>query len=198
MHHLGEVLISWGPIGLLVLAALESAGPPTPAATDFVLIFLTAARPSDWLLCAMLTILGSLFGSVIFFEIVRRGGEKFLKRYTASGRGARVRLWFHRYGLITVFISALLPAPFLPFKVFVTCAAAMGVSRVRFMTVLTVARIPRYMGLAFLGAQLGEKSWPWVKGHAWHMLGVAVFLFASLYLLIRWVDRARPLAEELH
>jgi uncharacterized membrane protein YdjX (TVP38/TMEM64 family) len=197
MHHLGQVLISWGPIGLLILAALESAGPPTPAGTDFVLIFLTAARPADWMLCAWLTILGSLFGSVIFFEIVRRGGERFLKRYTARGRGARFRGWFQRYGLLTVFVSALLPAPFLPFKVFVTCAAAMGVSRLRFMTVLTVARIPRYLGLAYLGSQLGEESGPWLKGHVWHMLGVAVFLFASLYLLIRWVERTRPLAQEL-
>jgi uncharacterized membrane protein YdjX (TVP38/TMEM64 family) len=189
MHHLGEVLISWGPIGLMILAALESAGPPTPAGTDFVLVFLAAARPADWLLCAVLTMVGSLSGSLVFFEIVRRGGERFLRRYTATGRGARFRGWFQRYGLLTVFISALLPVPILPFKVFVTCAGAMGVSRLRFMTVLAAARIPRYLGLAFLGAQLGEQSWPWVKGHMWHMLGVAVFLFTSLYLLIRWMDR---------
>jgi membrane protein DedA with SNARE-associated domain len=197
MHHLGEVLISWGPIGLLILATLESAGPPTPAGTDFVLVFLTAARPSTWLLCALLTTVGSLTGSAIFFEVVRRGGEKFLRRYTSSGRGARFRGWFQRYGLLTVFVSALVPVPILPFKVFVTCAAAMGVSRLRYMSVLAAARIPRYLGLAFLGSQLGAESWPWVKDHKWHMLGAAVFLFASLYLVIRWVNRTQPLTQEL-
>jgi membrane protein DedA with SNARE-associated domain len=197
MHHLGQVLISWGPIGLLILATLESAGPPTPAGTDFVLVFLTAARPSVWLLCALLTTVGSLTGSAIFFEVVRRGGEKFLTKYTSRGRGARFRGWFQRYGLLTVFVSALLPVPILPFKVFVTCAGAMGVRRLRFMLVLAAARIPRYLGLAFLGSQLGEESWPWVKSHMWQMFAVAVFLFASLYLVIRWADRTRGLAQEL-
>src|SRR5580704_13505733 len=158
MRHLGQVLISWGPLGLMILALLESAGPPTPAGTDFVLVFLTAARPSLWLLCALLTTIGSLTGSAIFFEVVRRGGEKFLTKYTSRGRGAR---------------------------------------RLRFMLVLAAARIPRYLGLAFLGSQLGEESWPWVKSHMWQMFAVAVFLFASLYLIIRWADRTRDLAQEL-
>jgi membrane protein DedA with SNARE-associated domain len=197
MHHLHDVLVSWGPVGLFLLAALESAGPPTPGGTDFVLVFLTAARPLQWVLCGVLTILGSLIGSAIFFEITRRGGEKFLARSTARGRGARFRGWFQHYGLLTVFVSALLPVPILPFKVFVACAGAMGVRRLRFMLVLAAARIPRYLGLAFLGSQLGEQSWPWVKGHMWQMFAVALFLFASLYLVIRWADRTRSLAQEL-
>jgi membrane protein DedA with SNARE-associated domain len=73
----------------------------------------------------------------------------------------------------------------------------MGARRLRFMLVLAAARIPRYLGLAFLGSQLGEESWPWVKSHMWQMFAVAVFLFASLYLIIRWADRTRDLAQEL-
>jgi len=63
---------------------------------------------------------------MFFFEVLRRGGEKFLTKHTASGRGQRFRVWFLRYGMITVFIPAFLPIPVLPFKAFCACAGAMG------------------------------------------------------------------------
>ena len=65
-------------------------------------------------------------------------------------------------------------------------------SRTRFMLVLASARIPRYSGLAYLGAQLGENSTSWLKSHVWHLTGLAVAISLSLYLLIRWADRFRP------
>jgi membrane protein YqaA with SNARE-associated domain len=190
MRHLRDVLISWGPLGLLILATLENAGPPTPGGTDIVLLILAAARPNDAMLCAGLAILGSLIGSAVFFEVLRKGGEKLLMRFTSSGRGARFRGWAKRYGLVTVFVSALVPAPFLPFKVFVACSAAMGVSRTRFMLVLATARIPRYLALAYLGQQLGERnSEAWLKSHIWPLLGAAVLIGLVSYLLVRRAER---------
>ena len=93
---------------------------------------------------------------------------------------------------MTVFISALLPIPILPLKVFAACACAMGASRTRFMLVMAAARIPRYAGLAYLGAQLGENSGAWIKAHTWHMGAFAVAIFGILYVLLKWNDRARP------
>jgi membrane protein DedA with SNARE-associated domain len=191
MRHLRDILVSWGPLGLFVLAALESAGPPTPGGTDFVLLALAVARPSDAALMALMAIAGSLLGSVVFYEITRKGGEKLLTRYTSTGRGARFRTWFQRYGLSTVFVSALVPVPILPFKVFAACAGATGVSRPRFFLTLAAARIPRYFGLAYLGAKLGEGSAVWVKSHAWHMAGFAVALLLAFYLLFKYMDRPR-------
>lgn len=197
MHHLRDVLVSWGPLGLLVLALLENAGPPTPGGTDWVLLFLAAARPGDAMLLAALATLGSLLGAAIFFEVMRQGGEKLLAKYTSSGRGARFRDWAQRYGLVTVFVSALIPFPFLPFKVFAACAGAMGVSRSRFMLVLTLARIPRYLALAYLGQQLGENSGAWLAAHSWQLGGLAVLIGLALWVLVRRADRTRGLAEEL-
>jgi membrane protein DedA with SNARE-associated domain len=195
MRHLRDVLISWGPLGLLILATLENAGPPTPGGTDFVLLILAAARPKDALLCAALATLGSLIGSAIFFEVVRRGGERLLLRFVSSGRGARFREWARRYGLVTVFVSAVVPVPVLPFKAFVACTAAMGVSRSRFMLVLAPARIIRYAALAYLGQQVGENSTVWLTGHFWHLLGVAAAIGLALWLLIRRAERARVAAN---
>src|SRR5580704_17749459 len=111
MHHLHDVLVSWGPLGLLIAATLENAGPPSPGGTDDFLLLLAAARPADAWLCAGLATLGSLIGSATFFVILRRGGERLLVKYTTSGRGVRFRHWARRYGLVTVFVSALVPLP---------------------------------------------------------------------------------------
>src|SRR5579863_3488460 len=111
MRHLREVLISWGPLGILVLATIESAGIPNPGGTDALLLVLAIARPQEAMLCAALAAAGSLIGSVIFYEITRRGGEKFLAKYGTGGNTQKFREWFGRYGLITVFIPALLPIP---------------------------------------------------------------------------------------
>jgi membrane protein YqaA with SNARE-associated domain len=192
MHHLHDVLVSWGPLGLLIAATIENAGPPSPGGTDVFLLLLAAARPTDAMLCAGLATLGSLVGSAIFFEILRRGGERLLAKYTTSGRGVRFRHWARRYGLVTVFVSALVPLPILPFKFFVACSAAMGVSRIRFMLVLAMARLPRYLALAYLGQQLGEKdSEAWLTSHFWLLLGLVTILGLALWALIRRMEQRR-------
>jgi membrane protein DedA with SNARE-associated domain len=191
MRHFWAVVASWGPLGVFATAAIESLGIPNPGGTDVLLLAVTIVRPSAALLCALLAVAGSLIGTMIFYEAVRKGGERFLAKRTASGGGARFRAWFLRYGLVTVFIPALLPIPFLPFKFFAGCAAAMCVSRTRFFLVLLAGRIPRYVGLAYLGAQLGENSLTWAKSHLWYMVVFAVVLSAFLYALIRFSDQKR-------
>jgi membrane protein DedA with SNARE-associated domain len=195
MHHLRDVLISWGPLGLLIGSTLENAGPPTPGGTDFFLLFLAAARPDIAMRCAALATLGSLVGSAVFFEVLRRGGEKLLVKFTSSGRGARFREWSKRYGLMTVFVSALVPLPGLPFKAFVACTAVMGVRRSRFMVVLALARVPRYLLLAYLGQQLGEESGAWLTRHFWQLLGLAALLSVALWAAIRRAERSRVLGN---
>ncbi len=188
MHHLHDVLLSWGPLGVFLFALIESAGIPNPGGTDVFLLILTINRANP-LLCAALATAGSLIGSAVFFEILSRGGEKLLVRYVNSGAGARFRLWFLRYGLVTVFIPALLPIPFLPFKVFAACACVLGHSRTRFLLVLAAARIPRYLALAYLGAVLGENSLHWVAAHMWYLVAAAILLSALLYVMIRLSQR---------
>src|SRR5258706_9027895 len=140
MQHFLEVLKALGRWGVLLLALVESAGIPNPGGTDLLLLFIAAAKPQSAMLTAWLAVAGSLLGSLVFYQILRRGGEKFLTKCTSSGRGRRFRIWFLRYGLITVFIPAFLPIPILPFKVFAACAAAMGIPPIRFLLVLALAR----------------------------------------------------------
>ena len=191
MSHFWEILKALGPWGLLIVSTVESLGIPNPGGTDWLLVFMAIARPNDAAWCAAMAVLGSLIGTAAFFDVMQRGGEKLLAKYTSSERGARFRAWFQRYGLVTVFIPALVPLPFLPFKAFAACAGAMGVNRWRFLGVLALGRILRYSGLAYLGVKLGtvENSKAWVKAHTWHMVIFAVGIFLFFYLLMKFLDR---------
>src|SRR5580704_12257261 len=161
MQHFWDLLSQWGPLGAFAISAIDAVGVPNPGIADAVLILAAIASPANAIWCATLAVLGSLIGGAIFFEITRRGGERYLLRFGSSGGGLRFRAWFLRYGLVTVFISALLPLPFLPFKIFMACAGAMGESRIRFLLVLAAGRIPRYFALVYLGATLGADSGVW-------------------------------------
>ena len=191
MSHLWEILKALGPWGLLIVSTVESLGIPNPGGTDWLLVFMAIARPNDAALCAAMAVAGSLIGTAAFFDVMQRGGERLLAKYTSSERGAKFRAWFQRYGLVTVFIPALVPLPFLPFKAFAACAGAMGVNRWRFLGVLAVGRILRYSALAYLGVKLGtvENSKAWVKAHTWHMVFIAAGIFLFFYLLMKFLDR---------
>src|SRR5579864_4362658 len=189
MKHFWDLLIQWGPHGVFAIAMIDSLGVPNPGITDAVLILAAIANPGNAILCASLAVVGSLLGGAVFLEITRRGGERYLLRFTSAGRGLKFRAWFLRYGLVTVFIPALLPLPFLPFKVFAACAGAMGESRLKFLGVMAAGRIPRYFALVYLGATLREESGAWIKAHLPHMGAFALAIFLLLYGLIRLADR---------
>lgn len=198
MKYLLEIMKSWGPAGVFAISTVESMGIPNPGGTDFLLLFMAAVRPHEALLGALLAIAGSLLGSTFFFEVLRRSGEKWLERYASSERSMRFRAWFLRYGLITVFIPALLPIPFLPFKVFAACAAATGVRRSRFLLTLAAGRIPRYLALAYLGASLGDHAGTWLRAHTWQLTIVALVLTSGLAWLAQRANRATIEAGHMH
>lgn len=167
---------------------------PVPAVVDASLVAVSASRPEWALLLAFLATVGSLAGSAVLFSLARRGGERYLDRHTQGGRAALFRAWFLKYGLLTIFIPGLVPIIPLPLKIFVLSAGALGVPLSRFLLVLLAARVPRYVALAYFGAQLGVGSWDYLKTHMPHLLGAAIVLFVVLYALVRYVDRRRTSA----
>ena len=134
MKRVTEALIAFGPLGLFLFAIADGAGVPSPGGLDAVLILLCANNPAAAYLLATVTLVGSITGCMILFYIARRGGEAYLAKYTASGRGARFKAWFQHYGLLTIFIPALIPIP-MPLKVFVICAGALGIRPAAYLRV---------------------------------------------------------------
>lgn len=189
LAHLTQTLVAWGPLGILLLSILDSSGVPVAGVFDVFLIFIAVQRPSAAWWCAGLAVVGSTAGNIVLFELSRRGGQQFLAKSASAGRAMRFRAWFLRYGLLTVFIPALIPIP-MPMKLFVITAGVLGTPITEFLGVVILARIVRYFGEVWLGVALGRESAGFLKAHVWQFTGSAVALFLVLYGLMVWRHRA--------
>lgn len=187
--------MAWGPAGIFVLAVLDSAGVPVLAGVDALVIVLAAVHGSSAIAGATMAVIGSVLGSLILFSIARKGGDVYLTRHTISRRGQLLRRWFARYGLLTIFVPALIPIP-MPLKIFVISAGALGISPILFVAVLAVARIIRYFALALLAMELGDRTLPYLKHHLLDLFVIAGVILITLYLLIRWLERKDPLTRD--
>ena len=173
-----------------MLAVVDSFGVPMVGGVDAVLIVVSVLDHSQAYWAAGAAIVGSVIGSVGLFYVARKGGEAYLEKYTKRGRGAKFRAWFQEYGLLTVFVPAFVVIP-LPMKFFVLSAGALGVKPRTFVIVLTAARVPRYLFLAWLGTRLGYQTGPYLREHIWQFGAFALVLFAVLYIGVKLLHRRR-------
>ena len=193
LHQIVDILVAFGPAGVFLLAALDSAGVPLPAAMDALLILVSVKSPDRaWITASMATV-GSVGGNMALFWAARHGGRRWVK-VPEPGKPQKFRQWFGRYGMATVFIPALLPIP-LPLKVFVVSAGVLHISSTQFFSVILLARVIRYFGEAYLGMRLGEAgAKAFLKSNAWTMACVLVGLALVVYLVVRLNDRRRQAA----
>ena len=172
------------------MAILDSVGLPIISGVDALVVLVSVLDRGQGYTAAFAATVGSIIGSLVLFFIARKGGEEYLHRYTSHGRGARLRAWFVEFGLLTIFVPALVVIP-MPMKLFVLAAGALEVSPLKFIIVLAAARIPRYFLLAWLGTRLGTDTLPYLRSHVWWLLLFAVVLFAGLYFAITVVHRRK-------
>ncbi|HUO29307.1 MAG TPA: VTT domain-containing protein [Bryobacteraceae bacterium] len=190
LAKLTAAVIAFGPLGILILAFIDSAGIPVASGIDALVILVAVKAPSHALLAASMAILGSLVGNLTLFLGARAGGRRFVKDVPQPGDKRRFRQWFERYGMLTVFVPAVLPIP-LPLKVFVISAAVLGTPLRVFFGVILLARLIRYGGEAYLGVLFGEGSAHYLRTHTWQLLAGAAALFAVLYLVLMLNERRR-------
>lgn len=163
---------------------------------DVLLIAIAVDNAARGWWAAALAVLGSTAGTLMLFLAAWRGGKRFQARSQQPGRAQKFRLWFQRYGLLTVFIPAFFPIP-MPLKLFVVSAGVTHTSRRNFVAVLLLARSLRYFGEAWLGVALGQASKTFLQSHAWHIGVAAVAVFVMLYLLIRLLSRGVETTESV-
>ena len=184
LHQLTEVLVAWGPAGILLLSILDSTGVPVAGVFDAMLILISVKNPSVAWLCAAMAVVGSTVGSTLLFTAARNSSGRFHKKGELSPRALRYRRWFRRYGMVTVFVPALMPIP-MPLKLTVISAGVLGASKKQFIGVVLVARVIRYFGEAWLGIHFGAESATYLKSHALYLglggLALALVLFAYIY-----------------
>ena len=187
-------LITFGPWGVFLLGFVDSLGIPLPATMDALLILVAVKAPHRAYFTALMAVLGTAGGSIALFLAVRHGRRLFLKGEPPPGRRQRFERWFDRYGMLTVFIPAVVPVLPLPLKVFVVSAAALKTPFSKFVAVILLARVIRYFGEAYLGILLGEDAQTFLARHIWMILGIAVALAGAAYVLIGRIGRRRETA----
>jgi membrane protein YqaA with SNARE-associated domain len=173
---------------VLFLAVLDSTGLPIVGGVDALLISVAVHDPRQAYLAALCASAGSVGGSLILFEIARKGGEVLLTKHVRSKTGAKLHILFQRYGLMTVFIPAISPLP-LPMKVPVFCAGALQVRRVYFIAVVASARVIRYFTLAYLGHRYGTQTFHFLLSHWIVFTCVAVGLTIGVSVALRLYQR---------
>lgn len=195
LAKLTALLVSFGPAGILLLAFIDSAGIPVASGMDALVILVAIKSPSRAWFAASMGVLGSLIGNLVLFMAARKGSARFIQEVPHPGP-RRFRDWFDRYGLLTVFIPAMLPIP-LPLKIFVISAAVFRTPLSTFLLVIAVARAIRYFGEAYLGMKFGQESTHFLRANTWPIAAGAVVLFAVLYALLMLNDRRRRIARRL-
>jgi membrane protein YqaA with SNARE-associated domain len=193
LHHLKDALIAFGPLGVFLLALLDSCGVPLPGAMDVSLIYVAWHSPALAYWTALAAVLGSVCGNAGLFLAARHGVRRFVKERDPD-KPRKFRQWFDRYGLVTVFIPALLPIPPLPLKAFVISAGVMRTELSQFLAVVLAARMLRYFGEAYLAVRLGEDAHGFLLRNGWTLTGVTLALGFVLFGLIWLNDRRRAAA----
>jgi len=182
---------------MFALAVLDGAGLTIPGGVDALIIFLASRQPKTYLLLALVSVVGSTLGNLFLFYLAHKGGEIYLERHTLSKPGRKFRQWFHHYGMLAVFIAALVPLPIMPMKIFVLCSGALGTRTSAFLATFVGARTIRYLALAYLGASMGDNALVYLKMHVWFLVGLACGLFVALFVLVKIADyvRSRAIAK---
>ena len=188
MHKIAASLAALGPLGVFALALLDSLGVPLPAAIDFLLLTISVETPENAWLAALAATVGSMIGNLGLFALARGGVRRFIKP-PEPGKQQRFRNWFHRYGLVTVFVPAIVPFVPLPLKAFVISAGVFHTPLGKFAAVIVAARVLRYFGEAWLGIRLGKHAGDFLRGNAWTITGVALALALIVVWLLKWKSR---------
>src|SRR5580704_13235216 len=105
MRKITAALIAYGPWGVLLLSAIDSAGIPIPSGVDFLVVTIAASSvhsPQHAYFTALLAVIGSTCGNIALFMAARHGRRLFGKTDPQPGKSQRFQQWFHRYGLLSV------------------------------------------------------------------------------------------------
>jgi membrane protein DedA with SNARE-associated domain len=186
-----DTLIAYGPVGVFLIGVLDSMGIPLPAAMDALLLGVAIETPHRAYFAAAMAVIGSLGGNILLFRAARMGGRRFVKAETPEAEQHRFRRWFNRYGLMTVFVPAIVPFVPLPLKVFVVSAGAMHTRFSKFFAVVLAARVIRYFGEAYLGVRLGQDASGFLHQNMWNIAGLILVMSLGFVMAIRWYDRRR-------
>jgi len=186
-----------GLVAIFLLMLLESACIPIPSEVTMLFggaltatAFAGAGHELGFWAVVAAGVGGNLVGSWLAYEVGARGGRPLVDRF---GRYVLIRphevdrahAWFERRGEAAVFVSRLLPV----IRTFISLPAGVAeMPRRRFALYTALGCIPWSLGLAWLGARLGDH---WTKVEQTlrpvsALVVVALVVGAGVFVVRRW------------
>ena len=194
-----SVISTTGYTGIVILMAIESACIPLPS--EIIMPFagyLVSSGRFDLYLAATAGAIGCNVGSIVAYELGKRGGRAVVDRWgryvlMSHGDLDRAERFFARWGDLTVLVCRLLPA-IRSFIAFPAGVARMNLWRFHFYTF--IGSWPWCYGLAWVGMKLGEqwRTDPRLSGilHTLDFLIVGTIVAGGIWFLWHRLKRPAP------
>ena len=184
--------MTWGGVGLFVVAFIDSSFLSLPEINDILVIWLVIQHKELMLYYAAMATLGSLAGCFVVYGIGRKGGDTLMSKRLSSRKAARSLAALQRYGLLAILVPALLPPP-APFKIFVLLAGVARVSITTFTLAVVLGRGLRYVAVGLLAVRYGDAALEYLRenvGPVGIALSAVVLVGALAYMV--WKRRTQP------
>jgi membrane protein YqaA with SNARE-associated domain len=179
----------FGGVGMFVIAFLDSSFLSFPQVNDILIILASTKTPSRMPYFAGMTTLGSLLGCFALYIVIRKGGEKFVRKKLKGPFFDRAITLYQKYGLMAVIVPALLPPP-VPFKAFVFLSAAAAVSPLKFGLAILIGRGIRYFGQGYLAVVYGEQAADFMKKYGAEIgIGLAVAAVVIGFAVVKFKQK---------
>jgi membrane protein DedA with SNARE-associated domain len=180
LHKLLAPVVAWmvalmaamGPLGVLLLMAIESACIPLPSEVimpfagylafkgQLTCLGLGAGHPGAQIwIAGLFGALGCNLGSIPAYEVGAWGGRRAVERvgryvWLHTGHLDQAHRFFERYGSEAIILGRLLPVV----RTFIALPAGIArMDRARFHLYTFLGSLPWCLGLAWVGYKLGEK-----------------------------------------
>ncbi|MDP3918933.1 MAG: YqaA family protein [Nanoarchaeota archaeon] len=172
-----DIFLPLGPVGLFMLAFMESSFFPIPP--DILLIILVLADPSNamWLalICTAGSVLGGMFGYSLGFYL----GKPFLEKFVKENKVKKVHRLFERYEAWAIFIAGFSP---IPYKVFTIAGGVFYIDFKKFVIASILSRGLRFFIIAGFLMFFGEMIVAFIEQYFGLVtIGIVLLLILGYY-----------------
>lgn len=192
--HILRIILSFGYIGLFVLAALDSTVLFfMPFAIDFLFIAHVSRNRAEFPYYLLTTVCGSVAGCLTTYWIVSKTSEKTLDRHLPKQKFKKLKKKIDEKGLYAVLLAALLPPPF-PFSPFILAASIAKMSLKKLIAGVSTGRSLRFLVEGILAILLGRQILRLLKSDVLRiaMLGIFVLAIVGTSISIyKWTHKTK-------
>ena len=184
---------------MVLIGTLDSSLLSLPEINDYLVVARCYSDPKSVFYFPLFAAAGSVFGCLILYTIMRRGGQAVMRRRFSAENIARVERAYARFGFLALAIPAILPPP-MPFKIFVATAGALEYPRWRFVLTVMLARSVRYFVEGTLAVYYGEDVLVFIRANGFIILSVVATVLivgVAVYVLAKHIRSPRKSAMEI-